>query len=235
LTSINLERLSVERHIPMDNITELALSEDGRLAFALLGISEVSRIDLSDGTITGPVKVGRTSARVRNFFGQVAAAAAAGAVAGLAGAAFAPYSPYYPFGFYPYIPSPPTHQAHIAIGGEGEAYVLSTETRDITVLNARSTEVTAHLPVSGFQLLPVPDRAVVQDLKAIHVVNLAGERIAVPIEAGQNFTDVRVAPDGQLVCGTWPSWLSCVDFRTGKASRYSLKLDAPTAIAFPGL
>jgi hypothetical protein len=231
LTSINLTTLTVERTFRLENTTELVLGEDGRRAFAMTGLSEVSRLDLVEGTVGEPIKTGRASVRVGNVFGQVAAAAAAGAFAGVAGAVIAPYG--YPYPLLPYVPVSPTYQAHVAISGEGDAYVLSTETRDLALVDGRTSKISAHIPVSGFRILPTPGRVLVQDLKSIRVVDVTAHRVSMAIQADSNFRDVQTAPGGGLVCAAWVSSLSCFTLRSGTVSAYPLKLENPSAIAFP--
>ena len=237
LTTVDYSSFHVEGNMPLQSAgvsfvatggraDELAITPDGKRGFVLYSLSsKVAVLDLASRTLIAAVTTGRGGVKFGKFMASVAASAAVGAATGMA------YGPYYyaPYDVYN-VAEPNTS---IAVRPDGKfAYVLNTQTNDVTIVDAEKGAVVDKIAGAGHR---------VQLMTAGGALAIVGPSLtfidttlhkAVPELTLPGLTTLALSPDGRHGVALLAGGVACLDGSTGKVMARAGGFKQPAQVLF---
>jgi DNA-binding beta-propeller fold protein YncE len=211
-------------------VTDARISHDGTRAYVLhADSSQLSILDLDRRTRVRTITTGRRSVKIARAI--VAAALSAFSEYGARQAAIASGQSHYFYPVYFVLPA----QTGLAMRGDGRfAYVLNTQSEDVTVIDTEAGKVVRHLPIAGDALHVMPGGELLgvgrrDSMRFIDMgTNLERKELGF---RGQHFA-ATLSPDGSQLWVLSSRQVSVVDSRTGRLQTTFSQFRAPTQIAF---
>lgn len=195
-------------------VSDASISPDGRRAYVLhAGSSQLSVLDLETQSRIATVTTGRRSAKVKRFL-----SAAVGTALSYASARYQAEMRGQPFFFYRVYSALPA-QTELAVRPDGKfVYILNSQTKDVTVVDAASARVVRHLPVAGtyLQVLPESDLLCVGDSAAMSFVDMRTHTEVKELKLMGPNAAATLAPDGARLWLLSMGGVSSIDTRTGR-------------------
>lgn len=211
-------------------VTDLALTRDGKRAFALYGqSSKLVLLDLEASKQVAAVTTGRGGIKFAKFLGSIAATAAS-AYAGYS-VASATGSPYYTYAAYGVSPA----STAIAVRPDGKfGYVLNTQTNDVTIVDSTTGAVIEKIAAGGYRLQTMTGGDVITTVAGniLRPIDTRTQKALPEIPLGGILLDFSLSPDGRFATALVDRAVLCLDGSTCKVIKRTTGFKRPTQILF---
>jgi DNA-binding beta-propeller fold protein YncE len=241
LTTVDYRALQVVGQMPLASVgggllakhqvSEFAVTADGTRGFALYAqSSRLVVLNLETSRSVASITTGRGGVKFGKFMAAVALTAASAAAG--ASMASAMGSPYYMYNVYSVAPA----NTSIALRPDGKfAYVLNTQTNDVTIVSAKDGTIIDKIGGGGHRLELLSGGNVLAVVgSSLRLIDTTTQQALPELPLGGSLFDVSLTTDRRYAVALVDKAVVCLDGASGAILGSATGFKRPTAIVFAG-